>query len=141
MQRRRVLGYAELAEPAGRDVQLTHRLAAAREEGLLEGGIDPGARHDAGAVPGAAPGEEGAPALDLLRGQHALVEHRAHEYLQQALVLALVVLQPRDALSERAIVRRLGDAEKVVVVAALLAHVLDHEGVVGRVDRGEADAT
>jgi hypothetical protein len=43
--------------------------------------------------------------------------------------------------SPRAFVRRLGDAEKVVVVAALLAHVLDHEGVVGRVDRGEADAT
>src|SRR2546430_3635344 len=32
MQRRRVLGDAELAEPAGRDVQLTHRLAATREE-------------------------------------------------------------------------------------------------------------
>src|SRR5262249_7728757 len=43
VQRRRILGYAELAEPAGRNVQFTHRLAAPRKEGLLEDGIDPGA--------------------------------------------------------------------------------------------------
>jgi hypothetical protein len=51
------------------------------------------------------------------------------------------VLEPRDALPERAAVRRLGDAEEVVVVAALLARILDDRGLVGRVDRGERDAT
>src|SRR5262249_16207906 len=141
MHRRRVLGHAELAEPAGRNVQLAYRLAAAREQGLPKGGIDPGAGDDAGAVPGAAPGEESALALDLIPAQPALVEQPAHEHVEQALVLAQVVLQPRDAVGQRAAMRRLGDAEEIVVVAALLARVLDHEAVVGRVDRGEADAT
>ena len=50
------------------------------------------------------------------------------------------MLQPRDALTQRAVVGRLGDAEEVVVVAALLARILDDEGVIGRVDRGEGDA-
>ena len=95
---------------------------------------------DAGAVPGAAPGEESALALELFLRQHALVEQRAHEHLQQPLVLAKIVLQPRDALTQRAVVGRLGDAEEVVVVAALLARILDDEGVIGRVDRGEGDA-
>jgi hypothetical protein len=36
-------------------------------------------------------------------------------------------------------VGRLGDAEEVVVVAPLLARVLDDEGLIGRVDRGEGD--
>src|SRR5262249_61637866 len=107
VRRRRFRGDAELAEPAGRNVQLAHRLAAPREEGLLEDGIDPGAGDDAGAVPGAAPGEESALALELFLRQHALVEQRAHEHLQQALVLAKIVLQPRDALTQRAVVGRL----------------------------------
>src|SRR2546428_676973 len=108
--------------------------AAAREEGLLEGGIDPGAGDNASAVEGTAPGEESALALDVCLRQHALVEQRAHEHVQQALVLANVVLEPRDALLERAAVRRLGDAEEVVVVATLLTRILDDRGLVGRVD-------
>src|SRR5262249_23947167 len=139
VQRRRVLSDAELAEPAGRNVQFTHRLPPAREERLLEDGIDPGAGNDAGAVKGAAPGEESALALDAVLRQHVFVDERAHEHVQQALVLAKIVFEPGDALLKRAAVRRLGDAEEVVVVAALLARILDDGGVVGRVDRGKRD--
>ena len=96
VQRRRVLGDAELAEPAGRNVELTHRLPPAREESLLEDGIDPGAGNDAGAVKGAAPGEESALALDVVLRQHALIDERAHEHVEQALVLAKIVRAMRS---------------------------------------------
>jgi hypothetical protein len=44
-------------------------------------------------------------------------------------------------LLERTVMGRLGDAEEVVVVASLLTCVLDHEGIVVCVERGErADA-
>src|SRR5262249_18011261 len=99
-----------------------------------------GAGDGAGAVPGAAPGEQRALALDLLRGEQALIGERAHQHLQQALVLAQIMLQPRDAFFQRADMRRLGDAKEVVVVAALLADVLDHERMAGDVERGERDA-
>src|SRR5262249_9806614 len=61
-------------------------------------------------------------------------------YREQALVLADIVLEPRDALRERAVMGRLGDAEEVIVIAALLARILDHEGIIERVDRGQRDA-
>jgi hypothetical protein len=44
-------------------------------------------------------------------------------------------------LLERTVMGRLGDAEEVVVVASLLTCVLDHEGIVVCVERGESDAT
>src|SRR5262249_42587134 len=74
VQRRRVLGDAELAQAAGRNVELAHRLPPAGEKGALEDRIDPGAGNDTGAVKGAAPGEESALALDGFLRQHALIE-------------------------------------------------------------------
>src|SRR5262245_10351968 len=49
------------------------------------------------------------------------------------------MLQPGDALFQRAVVGRLGNAEEVVIVAALLAGVLNHRGIVGAVERDEVD--
>ena len=40
---------------------------------------------------------------------------------------------------QRAVMGRLGDAEEVVIVAALLAGVLDHRGIAGAVERDEVD--
>src|SRR5262245_25984345 len=54
VQRRRVLGDAELAKSARRNVQLAYRLAALGEQGLLKGLVDPGAGDDEGTVPGTA---------------------------------------------------------------------------------------
>src|SRR5262249_61772134 len=68
------------------------------------------------------------------------IESRAHEAVPEALVRAKIALEPGDALLERAAMRRLGNAEEVVVVAALLARVLDDRGMVGRVDRRERNA-
>src|SRR5262249_14511029 len=141
MKRRRILSYAKLAEPARRTVQLPHRLAATRQESLLEHRIDPRAGDDAGTIPGAAPGEEGALPLDLLCCQCPLVEQRTQKHLQQSLVVAQTVLQPRDSLLERAVMRRLRNAEEVVVVAALLTDVLDHKGMVRCIERSESDGT
>src|SRR5262245_6680215 len=73
VQRRRVLGNAQLAKSAGRNVQPAHRLATFREQRLLKGGIDPGAGDDARTVPGAAAGEEGALLLAYLRRHHGFV--------------------------------------------------------------------
>src|SRR5262245_15738086 len=51
------------------------------------------------------------------------------------------MLQPGDALFQRAVVGRLGNAEEVVIVAALLAGVLNYRGIAGAVERDEVDPT
>src|SRR5690242_14425691 len=48
-----------------------------------------------------------------------------------------MALQSRDALFQRAVVGRLGNAEEVIIVTAFLAGVLDHGGIVGAVERYE----
>src|SRR6478672_1807064 len=47
--------------------------------------------------------------------------------------------QPGDALFQRTLVGRLGYAEEVVIVPALLAGVFNHRGIAGAVERDEVD--
>jgi len=68
MQPLRVLSYAELAEPARWNVQLTHRFSTPREQHLLEDGINPGAGDDAGDVGR----HDGVKAAAALEGRHHL---------------------------------------------------------------------